>query len=478
MVNQLSLQVQSLSQAAAAARSTANATAAAAAANPPDIGSAGSNVLPSQIGGPAAPGQSLPPNPATSPRFNQPATLEDRHGAVKFGPGFEIRSDDDEFYFQFHDLTQVDYRGYNPSGESPVHDTFDMPRQWFMFAGRVTRPIGYFVSLAHAFDTVSMLDAFIDLSYDSRLQFRAGRFKTPFTYEFLVEPVQGLIMPERSVFFNNFGQNRDVGTMFYGRLFNKIDYATGVFNGTRNGYLAQLDTKAFSGFVNYKPFNDWKSSFLENFNIGFSTFAGSHYNTVPNPPVLRTTVPTSGSSVIGVPFLTFNSNARETGLYAFWDMHVAYFYRQLAVIGEWGSGFQDYALSNALTQKTHLPVGAFYVQAGYLLTGETRSGTGVVKPKRPFNLKRGAFGPGAWELTSRFQYIDIGSQVFTNGLADPNYNANRVNLIDVGFNWHLTQYLKFYFMWEHADFNQPVLYAPGKQSINNNQVIARIQLFF
>ena len=29
---------------------------------------------------------------------------------------------------------------------------------------------------------------------------------------------------------------------------------------------------------------------------------------------------------------------------AFWDLHAAWFYKQLAVIGEWGSGFQDYAL--------------------------------------------------------------------------------------------------------------------------------------
>ena len=65
---------------------------------------------------------------------------------------------------------------------------------------------------------------------------RAGRFKTPFTYEFFVEPVQGLLSPERSVFFNNFGQNRDLGVMAFGRLFDKkLDYAVGIFNGTRNG---------------------------------------------------------------------------------------------------------------------------------------------------------------------------------------------------------------------------------------------------
>ena len=51
----------------------------------------------------------------------------------------------------------------------------------------------------------SLLDVFLDINIDPRFVVRAGRFKTPFTYEFMVEPVQGLILPERSLFFNNFG---------------------------------------------------------------------------------------------------------------------------------------------------------------------------------------------------------------------------------------------------------------------------------
>ena len=156
-----------------------------------------------------------------------------------FGPGFEIRTDDDEYIFQFHNLTQFEYRGYEQYGQGTVNDSFLIPRQWFMFSGRITKPIGYFVSFANGFDTVTMLDVFLDFDFDPRFRIRAGRFKTPFTYEFLVEPIQGLILPERSLFFNNFGQNRDLGVMAFGRLFNNtFDYATGIFNGNRNGYVA------------------------------------------------------------------------------------------------------------------------------------------------------------------------------------------------------------------------------------------------
>jgi phosphate-selective porin OprO/OprP len=471
MVNSLSNQVQQLSSAPAASGPGANAAS-------PDIGSKASNVTPSQAGGPAAPGQSLPPNPAPSKRFDSPATLESLPGTFKFGPGFELRSNDEEFFFQFHNLTQIDYRGYQQANQNPVHDTFGIPRQWFMFSGRITRPYGYFVSFAHGFDTISLLDVFIDINYDPRLQARIGRMKTPFTYEFLVDPIQGLINPERSVFFNNFGQNRDVGAMAFGRLFDKtFDYAAGVYNGTRNGSLALQDGKAFTGFINWKPFGNQEGSILENFNIGGSVFTVDANQPV-TPQTLRTAVPTAGNAIVGVPFLYFNNNARETGWQTFWDLHAAWYYKQLALLSEWASGYQDYSLSSTPYIRTHLPVQSFYVQSGYLLTGETRSTIGVVKPLRPFDLRKGQRGPGAWELVTRYQFMDVGSQVFTNGLSDPNTSANRLWISDFGFNWHMSQYFKVYFEWEHAEFNQPVIYNTNKRQLTSDMFLVRLQLFF
>src|SRR5207237_297178 len=147
------------------------------------------------------------------------------------------------------------------------------------------------------------------------------------------------------------GQNRDVGLMAYGQLLNgpdfnevsKVQYAAGIFNGARNAFLANQDGKFFSGYFNVHPFGEWKDSLLENFNIGGSVFTGNRAEPAV-PSTLRTVVATSGNSIIGVPFLTLNNaHFREQGPMAFWDLHAAWFYRQLAVIGEWQSGYQDYA---------------------------------------------------------------------------------------------------------------------------------------
>ena len=470
LVYELSGQMKAMS---AATTAIATRAAEAEAARP----TGPSNVLASRAGGTGAPGQSFPPFPAPDKRHDSPATLANLPGSVKFGPGFEIRTDDDEFSFQFHNLTQVDYRGYQQGGQSPVKDTFTLPRQWFMFSGRINKPIGYFVSLAHGVDAVSALDCFIDLNYDPRLNLRVGRFKTPFTYEFLIEPVQGLINPERSVFFNNFGQNRDVGVMGYGRLFDGyLDYALGAFDGNRNGYVANQNSKFVSAFVDARPFKNAEGSMFEYLNVGGSVFAGNA-NSPAEPQQLRTVVAIAGNAVNGIPFLTFNNNVVERGNQAFWDLHAAWFYQSLAIISEWQSGVKDYALTGSNT-RTRVGVDSFYVQAGYLLTGETRSSVGIVKPLHPFDPRKGMRGPGAWELVSRVQYMDISNNVFTSGLVDPNNSANRLWATDLGFNWHMTQYMKVYFEWEHSDFNQPVVFAPGRRQLTSDMFLLRLQLFF
>jgi phosphate-selective porin OprO/OprP len=474
MVNRLSTQMNQKPAAGTGPAAAGSGTGSAA----PDVGSPASAVAPASAGGVGAPGQSLPPNPAPSKRFDSPATLESKKGNFKFGPGFELRTDDDEYILQFHNLTQLDFRGYEQGGQTPVHDTFDFPRQWWMFSGRISKPIGFFTSIANGFDVISLLDVFLDLDFNPKLRARIGRMKTPFTYEFLVEPIQGLVVPERSVFFNNFGQNRDLGIMAFGRILgNTVDYAGGIFNGTRNGFLAQQDNKATSWFVNWKPFGQEENTLLENFNIGGSVFAANQ-NQIPVPQQLRTVVATTGNQIIGVPFLNFNNNVKEFGPMAFWDLHTAYFLGGLAVVAEWGSGFQDYSINNS--NRVRVPVDSYYVQASYLITGETRSNIKIVKPLNPVTFGRGKgwSGTGAWEPYARFESMDIGNQVFTGGLADPNLWANRMYQTHVGFNWHLTQYLKFYFDWNHSEFNQPVLFAPGRRQLTSDLFMARLQLYF
>ena len=428
--------------------------------------------------GPLAPGQGTPMNPPPSERFDMPARAYNFPLQGRFGPGFEWRSADDEYVLQFHNLTQIDFRGYEQAGQQPVHDTFGIPRQWFMWSGRLEKPYEYFVSIQNVIDTVNMLDVFLNIHYDDRLQFKFGRYKTPFTYEFYALPIQGLIQAERSLFFNNLGLNRSIGFDAWGQLFDKkLDWAAGVFNQNRNSYIDLADGKAFLGFLNWKPFGDRIDSPLENINLGGSVMYSDAAN-VPNPTQFRTAVATSGNPVFGVPFLTFNNNAREFGARALWTAHAAWYYKHLSLISEYGGGYQTYALSSALSNRTKVPVNSFYVQAGYFITGETVSGRNVVRPLHNFDLRPGFRGPGAIELAGRYQQLAMGNQVFTGGFADPNQNAKSLYMTDIGFNWYWTQTIKWMFDWEHAVFGSPVVFAPGRTQLTSDLFWVRMQVFF
>jgi phosphate-selective porin OprO/OprP len=384
---------------------------------------------------------------------------------------------DDEFDIQFHNLTQVDGRFYGISNQKPVSDTFDIARQWFIFNGHLTRPYEYYVSFVQAFDSFSALDIFLNVNYDKRFQLRFGRYKSPYAYEFYAQPTEALANGEWSVFFNNFGINRDVGAMLWGEsLFDRIDYAAGIFNGTPNAQVDLSNPKSLISFVNFAPFRPSTGSPLENFNIGGSVVAGDQDHALV-PSILRTIVPTAGSNVIGVPFLTFNNDVLARGPRDLWSLHAAYFYKSLMVLAEWESGFQSYGREGSST-RTRVPVQSFYVQTSYFLTGERLASRGRVIPRRSFDLRRGKFGLGAWEAAFRFANLDIGGEVFTAGLADPNLWTNRLFLTDVGINWYWNAYLHVLFDWQHAGFASPVLYRPGGWSPASDLFMLRFQVWF
>ncbi len=130
------------------------------------------------------------------------------------------------------------------------------------------------------------------------------------------------------------------------------------------------------------------------------------------------------------------------------------------------------------SNQTRIPVESFYVMAGYFLTGETVSSRGVVKPLRNFDLRPGKRGLGAIELAARYNYLNIGRQVFTAGLADPNLWTNQLYTVDAGVNWYWTQYIKVYLGWQHAGFGNEVLFAPERFHSSSDQYWMRFQIFF
>jgi phosphate-selective porin OprO/OprP len=399
-----------------------------------------------------------------------------------FGPGFELMTADEEFQIQFHNETQVEYRAFDHTGQGTVHNGFFLPRQFWVFSGRITKPIEYVTSFQKGLGNVDVRDAFVNFRYDDRFMFKVGRFKPPFTYEFYAISNQDLMAPERSMFAINFGDNRELGAMAWGDLFEeRLDYAVGMFNGPRNSFEDFNDTQNVTAYLNARPFGQSERfAFLRNLNLGGSVEAGEQDNPAL-PRAIRTAVNaglSNGTSTAAPAFLIFNDDVEESGWRAMWNLHLAYFYRGLSLQAEWDSGTAAYAPSANHDREVRVPVTGYYVQAGYFLTGESLDRRTQVDIIRPFSLRKGSRGLGAFEVQARFASLNLGREVFLGGLADPNLWTNSAYTIDAGLNWYLNRYVKVYLDWQHAEFGDPVIFHPGEFRRTSNLYWIRLQIYF
>ncbi len=426
------------------------------AGNLPDDAVPGYDIVETPQGLPAS---SIPSSASTAAKKpDMPFTPKLKKGYAGVGSGFVISSEDDEYQLQFHNLSQFELRQYNNQNMNPTHSTFGIPRQWLIFNGRLTKPIEYFVATNWGFTNLNLLDAFVNFHYDDRLQVKLGRFKTPYTYEFYAEPVNGLINPERSMFFNNYGPNRDVGAMVWGQVFNKTtDYAVGVFNGVRNGNIDNNNAKDIIAYFNSRPLEKSGIDLFKYWNVGGST-SYNVYNGSARPEVFRTNVPYPGDPNVSPQWLILNPNTQSFGSQKLWSVHSALYYKSLSLIGEWNSGYETYAKTSRLMKGTHVPTNGWYLQAGYFLTGEQVTSRGVVQPLHPFNPK-GKDGLGAFELGFRWAEQSLDKSIF--GFASDKKWTNDTSVVDLGLNWYWNSNIKLYFGWQRAMFGQPIQAAPG-----------------
>jgi phosphate-selective porin OprO/OprP len=435
-------------------------------------------------GGQIVPAQMLfddqPPDIRTDQRPSQRMIHSEEHNPFK--KPLVWGSEDGEWTLQFHNETQLDIRTYAQAHMDPVNQTgLYIPRMRLIFNGHLSRPIEYNVSLNKGLGSLDLLDAYFNFNYDERFQGRIGRYRVPFTYDWYALSNQFLTTPERSVFAINYGYNRNTAAMLHGDLLDdEIEYAIAVANGPRNSYYDTNTAKDILLYLNYRPFeNVEEDGPLQNLNIGGS-FCYGEQDQSPLPIDFHTSASatTSGGTTVGVPtFLHLNSNVVERGKRMMWESHLAYYYKSLTVQAAMDGGENTYAFSNA-AGSVPVSVWAWHAQFGYFLTGEELDRRTQVDVKRPFDLRKGKRGIGAWEIQARFDRFQLDGDVFSKGLADPTLWTNRVNTIDCGVNWYLNRYVRIAFDWQHAQYGSPVQYAPGKLSDSSDLFWIRFQDYF
>jgi len=415
---------------------------------------------------------------------DEPVTRRGKTNSLKgvFDEGFKWKTEDDEYELQFHNETQLDIRTYGDPHPSPVNQFgFYIPRMRFIFNGHLTKPIEYTVSINKGLGSLDLLDAYLNFNYDERLQFRIGRYRVPFTYDWYAMSNQFLVSPERSVFAINYGYNRNFAAMIHGELMDKeVDYAVAIANGPRNSYFDTNSDKDLLAYLNVRPFRNlqgWED--FKNLNVGGSVAYGTQSGD-PLPVDFRTSASAteSAGTTEGVPtFLELEPNVVEQGLREQWELHLAWYRKQLSLLAAYDRGFNTYGFTNA-PGRVRLPTNGYHVQIGYFLTGEEVEKRTFVEPLHPFDPTNGQHGPGAWELGFRYDHFEVGQEVFTQGLADPADWTNHVDTTDLGLNWYLNKYIKIDFDWQHSSYQRAVTYAPGRQHRHSDLFWTRFQVYF
>jgi phosphate-selective porin OprO/OprP len=410
---------------------------------------------------------------------------ESRAVKVTVGNGLRFDTEDEEFQLQFHDLTQTEYRGFPGVGDqSPLKSQFFIPRQRWYFTGRATKNVEFYTVINRGYSSLDLLDAFLNLNFDPRIQFRLGRTKTPTSYEYYMIAEGDLIAPERSLYIGNLAGNRQNGWMAHGVVFDKrAEYAIGAFNGPRRSFQDFNSDKDLYLFYNMRPWQNSESLKALNYlNIGGAANFGNENNPLqPNGFSTANDQTSNATNIAGLSpvFFQFNNNVMESGYRAHWSGWLAWYYKSFNVLAEYDGGFQNYALTSTPGNRTSVPFEGWFVTGYYFLTGEQIKRRVDVQPLADFAIRNGRItGPGAVEVFSRFSALDVGGDVFRAGFADPNLWSNHAYAIDTGLNWYWNRYTKIYIDWQHSVFGNPVYNGSGALRSTTNLFWLRFQLFF
>jgi phosphate-selective porin OprO/OprP len=372
--------------------------------------------------------------------------------------GFFVQTPNGDNRLQFGIVLQTDGR-FGLDDPLPITNTFVLRKARPTFTGRIAKFIDFKV-MPELAGSATILDAYFDLRFSSKLRLRSGKDKTPVGYELLIGDAY-LIFPERSV-VSLLVPNRDIGFQAQGDLAGgKLTYAGGIFNGNPtdgSSTTTDVDTnssKDFAGRIVLYPFRSGGTAAhrLSNFGVHLGGSIGDQSGPLPT---YRTSAGQTYFSF--APSVTADGQRRRLTPAVF--LYVSRF-----------GGFAEYARTTQDILNAGLPRTvtnqAWHVTGSYVLTGEPTSDRGV-RPRAPFDPAGGSWG--AIQIAARYGELRADPDIVAAGLATA--NASRTaRQFTLGTNWFLNNYVKIYATYERFTF-------PGSSRAHENLILFRAQLAF
>ena len=381
--------------------------------------------------------------------------------------GFALASADSANVLRLRALVQADSRLFFRDG-GLSNNSFVLRRARLIAEGTIDKIYDFQIVPEYAGSSVSILDANLAMTLSPAAQLKFGRFKPPLGLE-LLQSDSCSFFAERSL-VTDLVPSRDLGAQIGGGFLDGVmTYTAGVFNGVADGASttnADFDNdKDVVGRVFAQPFKRDAASPLQGLGFGVAGSRGRQKTAT----ALTSGYKTDGQQV----FFRYKSTTFADGQSWRVSPQAYYYHGPFGVLGEYAVSAVD-VRSAATGPRTELHNRAWQLAAGYMLTGEKSSYSGVV-PAQSF--RPGQAGWGAWEVTARYANLQIDHNAFPL-FADPAASATEATAWGVGVNWYLNKTVRATFDYFRTRFG--TLLPPTSVLLRQDEqaLITRLQLAF
>lgn len=345
---------------------------------------------------------------------------------VVMKPGPLIKAKDGSFSAKLDGFVQMDSAFF--TGSTADHpDGTSIKRARIGLKGNLAHDWGYRLLTEFGDNQAKLVDG--NLSYNGldKLKLTIGQFKEPFSLEQLTPAKYFTFLEKASL--ASLSPKRSIGLAGHYTVKN-WNLTAGLFGENVNKKRSNDEGHAVTGRITYAPWHE-KSKVLHFGLAGTWRGIDGESSTVRYKSAAENGISTLKSVDTGK-----LANAESTqaaglellGIYGPYSLQAEYIRRQVSFTNQPDASFD-----------------AYYLQASWLLTGESRpykfkkGAIGRQKVSQPFSLKDG--GLGAWEIAARHSVLD---------LSDDTVSGGTMRNSTVGVNWYANDYVKTMVNYVHS----------------------------
>ncbi|MBI4774692.1 MAG: hypothetical protein HY788_11020 [Deltaproteobacteria bacterium] len=366
-------------------------------------------------------------------------TPEEKRLRTLYDEGFYLEGVDDQL--RIGGWLQADSRWFL-DGDHPEKDTFLVRRARLDIRGVLENHWGYRLYGTLIGERNGILqEGWLEYRKYGGLRIRAGQVLEPFSLE-AVYSARWTDFIERAMIVNALSPQEDIGIMAFGKVYqDQLVWALGFFNGQGRNEDAVVDDKDVTLRLVYSPFlHSTSLSWLNNLYVGGSFSTGNNERDLSG---------TEFSTQAFTPFFDFEPGVTQDDRLTRWGLEAEYLYGPFNLKTEYLSGhFETVGNGNEFAD---LDVNGFYLNLGYILTGENAPRDLPIHPRSVFDPSEG--GWGAWQLMGRYQILTTDEELLDLGLAT---GTDRAQSATVGLNWFPNRHIRFQFNYDHAWFQDEI----------------------